>query len=88
MDSGNHYTQQDVLDGNYTPVTGDLIFCSKTNESDPQTHVGIVTGYDPETKTVYTIEGNVGDDEVKEKSYILGGEGNWWKYFAFGSNAK
>lgn len=48
----------------YTPKRGD-IFIKKSNGA---SHVGIVTGCDPDSNTFTTIEGNTSDDTVKEKS--------------------
>ncbi len=50
----------------YEPKAGDTIFFSKNG----QNHVGIVTAYDPKTKTVYTIEGN-SSDSVAQRHYSL-----------------
>lgn len=50
----------------YSPKAGDVIFFRKGD----QNHTGIVTGYDPDTKTVYTIEGNT-KDRVARRSYQL-----------------
>ena len=50
----------------YVPKAGDTIFFSKNG----QNHVGIVTGYDPNTKKVYTIEGN-SSDSVARRNYSL-----------------
>ncbi|GGG02746.1 CHAP domain-containing protein [Paenibacillus aceti] len=58
----------------YIPKAGDTIFFRKNN----QNHTGIVTGYDPKTKTIYTIEGNTSDKvarrsyNLEQKNYIVG----------------
>ena len=46
----------------YQPKRGD-IFIKKSNGC---SHVGIVTGYNPETKEYTTIEGNTSNDTVQQ----------------------
>jgi peptidoglycan hydrolase-like protein with peptidoglycan-binding domain len=47
----------------YTPKRGDIFI----NKSNGASHVGIVTGYDHNSKTFTTIEGNTADDTVQEQ---------------------
>ena len=62
----------------YIPRAGDTIIFSKgvtgtdpvSRENKEYYHGAIVVGYDPETETVYTIEGNKGD-EVRYCAYNL-----------------
>lgn len=68
----------DVVDENevyYEPKAGDIIFFQNN-----MSHVGIVVGYDAESKTITTIEGNTGSSntdpyylgsQVKEDTYPI-----------------
>lgn len=55
----------------YIPKRGD-VFIKKSNGS---SHVGIVTGYNPQTKEYSTIEGNTSDDTVKQLSRPINDSG-------------
>lgn len=55
----------------YTPKRGDVFI----NKSNGASHVGIVTGYDSDSKTFTTIEGNTSDDTVKELSRSITASG-------------
>lgn len=55
----------------YQPKRGD-IFIRKSNGA---SHVGIVTGYDPQTHMYTTIEGNTEDDTVKQKTRSINDSG-------------
>ncbi len=55
----------------YTPKRGDVFI----NKSNGASHVGIVTSYDPNSKTFTTIEGNTSDDTVKELSRSITASG-------------
>ena len=48
-----------LRDSEYEPKEGDTIFFK--NQKSGQNHVGLVTAYDAENKTVYTVEGNTSD---------------------------
>ncbi len=59
--------------GEFTPQRGDIIIFRWSDE-EPQynwSHVGIVTGYDAQSKTIYTVEGNTSGGIVddRERSY-------------------
>lgn len=62
QEKGNYKTRS----SGYKPKEGDLIFFKSGN----QNHIGIVTGYDPKSGTVYTSEGNSGDS-VKNNAYSI-----------------
>jgi hypothetical protein len=67
------YTTQPISGGNGTivytaPSPGDLIYYS-TNGGVKIYHVGIVRDYNPNTKTVYTIEGNTEMGKVWTQEY-------------------
>ena len=57
--------------GEYIPQRGDIFINKKLNYS----HVGIVTGYDPDTREFSTIEGNTTDDTVKQLKRPIDFEG-------------
>ncbi|MCX7747944.1 MAG: CHAP domain-containing protein [Clostridia bacterium] len=68
----NWYAQRDRFQtrvSGYIPAPGDVIFFSNNNGRTDY-HTGIVTGYDPKTQTVYTVEGN-SSDSVARRSYKL-----------------
>lgn len=48
----------------YSPKRGDVFI----NKANGYSHVGIVTGYDLNSKTFTIIEGNTGNDIVKERT--------------------
>ena len=80
-----YHTRSDVVNEDYTPEPGDLIFFDST--TDPNgiaDHVGMVVSYDLTSQTVYTIEGNAGDPgRVRKKDYNLT-KSSW--PMGFGSN--
>ena len=53
----------------YIPQAGDAILFDWNGDGTAQ-HIGIVSGYDPDTGTIYTIEGN-SSNSVREKSYSI-----------------
>ena len=53
----------------YAPQPGDAILFDWNGNGTAQ-HIGVVSRYDPETGTIYTIEGN-SSDSVREKSYSI-----------------
>lgn len=63
--SMNYYKNAGRYDKN--PKAGDQIFFSWSNNANDADHTGIVEKV--ANGTVYTIEGNTGNDEVKRKSY-------------------
>lgn len=74
------HSRQDIINGEYTPQPGDIIyFVSKSVSSNDglTNHVGIVTNYD--NGIIYTIEGNTSTNDksiscggcVEEKSYKI-----------------
>ena len=85
-DKGTNYTPAQVRAGEFTPEAGDiLIISAPDNREAPDAtthtpsswtrHVCIVTGYDAESGTIATIDGN-SSDQVKEKTYdIVNGDG-------------
>ena len=74
MSKGNYRTRE----SGYIPKAGDTIIFSKnvdhvdsvSGEHKEYYHGGIVVAYDPQTKTVYTIEGNA-NDAVRYRAYNL-----------------
>jgi hypothetical protein len=67
-DLGERYIDDE---DNYIPEPGDIIFFHHNRVSkDPNypNHIGIVTNYDAETDTVYTVEGNSGKS-VRARQY-------------------
>lgn len=70
------YSPEQIMDGEYTPRSGDLIYFKNGRNANRTNHVGLVTGY--ADGKIYTIEGNVGsaahttnDGMVTEKSYPI-----------------
>lgn len=58
-----HPEAGELLDGAETvPQSGDFIIWKRELDPDAcyESHIGVVTGYDPLTNTVYTVEGNLG----------------------------
>ena len=55
-----------VNDGSYAPEAGSMVLFNW--DGGDVDHVGIVTGYDPDTDTLYTVEGNT-SDAVHQRSY-------------------
>ena len=56
---------------NVTPQRGDIITYLWTSDDDGYinwSHVGIVTGYDASTNTIYTVEGNTSGGKVANRS--------------------
>ena len=69
--NGTAHSRQDIVDGNYIPQAGDVIyFCTKSGAENGKTttHVGIVTEY--KDGYIYTIEGNT---TPNDKSIKCGG---------------
>lgn len=64
---------------NYQPMRGDVFFKSSQRYPNGGGHTGIVTGYDPYTGMVYTIEGNSGNRVCYNKRFI-------GDFYAFGDN--
>ncbi|MBQ1687797.1 MAG: CHAP domain-containing protein [Lachnospiraceae bacterium] len=65
----------------YTPKAGDTAFFYSASSNSGR-HVGIVTDYNPKTKTVTVVEGN-SSDQVKKRTYVLGKD---TKLLGFGVN--
>lgn len=70
------YSPEQIMAGEYTPRSGDLIYFKNGRNANRTNHVGLVTGY--ADGKIYTIEGNVGsaayttnDGMVTEKSYPI-----------------
>ncbi len=61
------------------PHAGDIVIFAKPDLVDPSLaddpnshyHIGIVAAYDPDTRMVYTIEGNTGGQKVEYRAYCL-----------------
>lgn len=65
---------QDYKDkDSYTPKRGDLIYFKYNgfNNEMSVNHVGIVVGYDAETKTITTVEGNARGGQCLKRAYRL-----------------
>ncbi|MBQ7567280.1 CHAP domain-containing protein [bacterium] len=68
----NWASQQGLWEGNgngYAPQAGDAILFDWSHNGTAQ-HIGVVTNYDPETGTIYTIEGN-SSDSVAARTYNI-----------------
>ena len=53
------YTRQQVVDGEYTPISGDIIYFKSNRNTEKVNHVGIVVRY--ENGILYAVEGNTND---------------------------
>lgn len=95
-EKGMLYTPEAVRTGAVTPQAGDILIVSGYNNAEATStsqraddsasgtrHVALVTGYDPATGTIATIDGNI-SDRVDENTYnITTGDSSGRKIFGF-----
>ena len=94
--AGSLYTPADVRAGTVTPMPGDILIVSGANNQEASSntvraddsgsgtrHVALVTGYDPASQRVATVDGNI-SDSVSENSYsITTGDSSGRKIWGF-----
>ena len=79
IQQGHAFTRQQVVDGEYLPKPGDIIYFKSSRNGDKVNHVGIVVKY--EAGILYAVEGNTNDTsystnggQVCLKSYSINDE--------------
>ncbi len=79
---GQAYSRATISNGGYDPIPGDIIFFNTSPSTRNTTHIGIVSGWNRSTRTVYTVEGNTSSSAnvepngglVAAKSYSIDNE--------------
>jgi hypothetical protein len=66
-----YISPEDVLNNNAPILPGDIVFWERGTRTDVKGHTFIAVGYDPSTKTIASVEGNVGGDKVQKLTKVI-----------------